>query len=158
LIEDPNKLSFFTLEAECAIYKKKYSNLVAKALVIIQSETKMENKKISIKVCGSMESTKLNKKFRQKNQPTNVLAFPSNGDEFSFPDHLGDILICDEVVLDEANSLGIDFDERFTHMVIHGILHLLGYLHNNESTTCVMEMLESKIMSKLGYSDPYLKY
>ena len=52
----------------------------------------------------------------------------------------------------------IDFDERFTHMVIHGILHLLGYLHNNESTARIMETLESKIMSKLGYSDPYLKY
>ena len=158
MIEDSNNLSFFTLEAERAIHQKKYSDLVAKALVIIQSEIKMENKKISIKVCGSKESTKLNKKFRRKNQPTNVLAFPSDGDEFSFPGHLGDILICDEIVLDEANSLGIDFDERFTHMVIHGILHLLGYLHNNESTTCVMEMLESKIMSKLGYSDPYLNY
>ena len=98
-----------------------------------KTEIKIENKKISIKVCDSMESIKINKKFRRKNQPTNVLAFPSNGDKFSLPNHLGDILICDEVVLDEATYLGIDFDERFTHLVIHGILHLLGYLHNTES-------------------------
>ncbi len=158
MIDDSKNLSLFTLEAERTKYQKKYIDLVAKALVTMQSEIKMKNKKISIKVCGSTESTKINKKFRQKNQATNVLAFPSDGDKFSFPGHLGDILICDEVVLDEANSLGIDFDERFTHMVIHGILHLLGYLHNNDSTACTMENLESKIMSKLGYSDPYLKY
>ena len=158
MIDNSNNSSLFTLEVDRATFQKKYSDLVSKALVAIQSEIKIENKKISIKVCDSMESTKINKKFRRKNQPTNVLAFPSNGDKFSFPNHLGDILICDEVVLDEATYLGIDFDERFTHMVIHGILHLLGYLHNNESTARIMETLESKIMSKLGYSDPYLKY
>ena len=148
---------FFTLEAESTTLQERYGNLINKALNTLQSEIKMENKKISFKICSSLEAKKFNKEFRKKNQPTNVLAFPSDDDMFSLPNHLGDILICDELALKEAVSLGIDFDERFTHLAIHGILHLLGYLHNTESTAYIMETLESKIMSKLGYSDPYLK-
>lgn len=148
---------FFTLEAESTCQQKRYRKLITKALNTIQSEIELESKKISFKICGSVEAKKINKEFSKKNQPTNVLAFPNNDNRFSLPNHLGDILICDELVLKEAVSLGIDFDERFTHLVIHGILHLLGYLHNTESTAYIMETLESNIMSKLGYSDPYLK-
>ena len=156
MINKSNKL-IFTIEAEPTKQQKIYNNLITKALNTIQSEITMENKNISFKICGSIEARKINKEFGKKNQPTNVLAFPSDDDSFSLPGHLGDILICDELVIKEAVSLGIDFDERFTHLVIHGILHLMGYLHDTESTAYIMETLESKIMSKLGYSDPYLK-
>ena len=60
------------------------------------------------------------------------------------------------MVLSEAKFLGIDFEERFSHMLIHGILHLKGYLHDNKSSADIMEKLESKIMVKLGYSNPYV--
>ena len=152
----PDILSTFTLDVEDSLQLWDYTDLVVKVLASIRLEIPIENQNISIKVCNSAESKKTNKKFRSKNKSTNVLAFPCGNDIFSLPNHLGDILICDEVVLSEAKFLDIDFEERFSRMLIHGILHLKGYLHDSKSSADIMEELESKIMVQLGYSNPYV--
>lgn len=144
------------LYVEGVALRSPYRNLIVKTITCMRSEIQIQNKNISIKICDCAESKKVNYKFCQKNRPTNVLAFPNDDKMFSLPNHLGDILICDELVLEEAKSLGIDFDERFSHMLVHGILHLKGFSHNDDVSANIMEKIESRIMSNLGYSDPYI--
>ena len=92
----------------------------------------------------------LNRAFRGKNKPTNVLSFPSGARGYH-----GDIAIAHGVTAREAKAAGKRFADHVTHLVVHGVLHLAGYDHESESDAQVMEPLEVKILAGMGIADPY---
>ena len=115
---------------------------------------------IGIACVDNEESHKLNLEYRQKDKPTNVLSFPSDlPDEMAqiletFP--IGDLVICIPVVLQEAIDQQKTPIEHFTHMLVHGTLHLMGYDHEtSEQDAEEMEALEIEILKKLGFDNPY---
>jgi len=108
----------------------------------------------TIRVVGEEESRLLNSQFRGQATATNVLSFPGDG-EFLDYDCLGDLVICASVVEAEAMQQDKPVKLHWAHMVIHGMLHLQGYDHQNEAEAAAMEALEIKILSTLGYSNPY---
>ena len=108
------------------------------------------------------ESHKLNLEYRGKDKPTNVLSFPSDlPDEMApvleaFP--IGVLVICIPVVLQEAQEQNKAPLTHFTHMLVHGTLHLMGYDHEtSEADAEEMEALEIEILAKLGFENPYLE-
>jgi len=114
-----------------------------------------ENVQLTVRIVDEEEGTELNKRWRQARGPTNVLSFPSEGLEAIAPDLLGDVVICAPVVESEAREQGKSLTAHWTHMVIHGTLHLLGFDHVDEDHAREMELLEARILKELGYSDPY---
>ena len=106
------------------------------------------------------ESHKLNLEYRQKDKPTNVLSFPGDVPEevLAMLDALpqGDLVICIPVVLQEAVEQQKTPMEHFTHMLVHGALHLMGYDHETSDADAEeMEALEIQILAKLGFENPY---
>jgi probable rRNA maturation factor len=114
-----------------------------------------ENVQLTVRIVAEEEGTELNERWRQARGPTNVLSFPSEGLEAIAPDLLGDVVICAPVVESEAREQGKSLTAHWTHMVIHGTLHLLGFDHVDEDQAREMELLEAQILKELGYSDPY---
>jgi len=103
------------------------------------------------------EMTKLNFTYRNQNNPTNVLAFEAshpNNIPLDFP-LLGDVIICPAVLLNESQSLQTPLDAHWAHIVIHGVLHLLGYDHIIESDAIKMRALEVNLLSQLDFDNPY---
>jgi len=108
----------------------------------------------TIRVVGESESRSLNRQYRSIDQPTNVLSFPSESIYLDY-ECLGDLVICAPVVMAEAQQQAKSVEAHWAHMVVHGMLHLQGYDHEGEIEAGKMEALESKILSTLGYSNPY---
>ncbi len=101
-----------------------------------------EDHEISVVITTNEEIMKLNKKFRGIEKPTNVLSFPMLEGEFNSisPKLLGDIVISSEKAMQEAEEAGISFDERMSQLLVHGILHLIGFDHEKgEQDAAVME-------------------
>jgi metalloprotein, YbeY/UPF0054 family len=96
----------------------------------------------------------LNKKFRKKDHATNVLAFPSQIPLEEVP-LLGDIVICNGVVEDEARDYEMSYSDRYKQMLVHAALHLLGFDHQRAKDRIEMEKLERKFASCLGIESPY---
>ncbi len=110
---------------------------------------------ITVRIVDEAESHHLNLTYRGKDRPTNVLSFPFEcPDEVELP-LLGDLVICRQVVEREAEEQGKPLLAHWAHMVVHGSLHLLGYDHIKEDEAVEMESLETKIMTELGFADPY---
>ena len=93
----------------------------------------------------------LNREFRGKNNPTNVLSFPSQEGGY-----LGDIAIAHGVASREAKAAGKTLIDHATHLAVHGVLHLVGYDHERPRDAKIMEPLETRILARLGIADPYL--
>lgn len=111
---------------------------------------------LTIRLVDADESRELNRDYRGKDAPTNVLSFPSDlPPELNIP-LLGDLVICVPVVLREAAEQGKSAEAHWAHMVIHGCLHLLGYDHMEDAEAEEMETLERQLLAELGISDPYL--
>lgn len=100
---------------------------------------------ISLLLCDNNNIQELNYRFRKKNKPTNVLSFP-DGEVFNNVILLGDIAISIETIATEAKDQGKTFKTHFLHMLIHGVLHLLGMDHENQQDQCEMESAEDVIM------------
>lgn len=108
-----------------------------------------------IRVVDENESLALNSQYRSKDAPTNVLSFPFEIPEGVELNHLGDLVICADVVHQEALQQGKPVENHWAHMVVHGVLHLCGYDHLTEVQAAEMEALEKQILADLGIPDPY---
>ncbi|MCI0399753.1 MAG: rRNA maturation RNase YbeY [Gammaproteobacteria bacterium] len=114
-----------------------------------------ENVQMTVRIVDEKEGTELNERWRRSQGPTNVLSFPCEDLEGIAADLLGDVIICAPVVEREAQEQGKSVMAHWTHLVIHGTLHLLGYDHIDEDRAREMEALETRILDALGYPDPY---
>lgn len=94
----------------------------------------------------------LNARFRGKNAPTNVLSFPAGPNPMC---HIGDLALAFEVCETEARAQGKPLADHLRHLVVHGLLHLLGYDHQDDAEGDVMEALEREILGGIGVPDPY---
>ena len=110
---------------------------------------------LTVRIVDEAEAAELNENFRGRKGPTNVLSFPYEGVPGVVLPLLGDIVICAPVVGREAGEQGKPEKAHWAHMVVHGVLHLLGYDHVEPSQARSMERLEKQILAKLGYGDPY---
>ena len=108
-----------------------------------------------IRVVDAAESRDLNRRYRGKDKPTNVLAFPFEAPPGIPSRHLGDVVICAPVVKREAREQSKPASAHWAHMVVHGILHLCGYDHHSEQDAGEMEALEKRILQGMGIPDPY---
>lgn len=110
---------------------------------------------VTIRLVDNTEIQELNREYRGKDYPTNVLSFPCDWDLPEQPRLLGDIVIAAAVVNQEAKTQKKAIEAHWAHMVIHGFLHLLGYDHIEEIAAENMENIERTILAELGYPDPY---
>lgn len=117
----------------------------AKATVRVDTE-------VAIRIVDEEEGRALNNAYRGKDYATNVLTFPLTEE----PHLMGDIIICAPVVAAEALAQNKSLEAHYAHLTVHGVLHLHGYDHETEAEAELMEGLETAIIMKLGYANPYL--
>ncbi|MGB8276618.1 MAG: rRNA maturation RNase YbeY [Methylovirgula sp.] len=108
---------------------------------------------ISLLLCDDAFIRSLNARWRGQDKPTNVLSFPA-ADPATAP-ILGDIAIAYETMTREAAEEGKSLQAHFSHLIVHGVLHLIGYDHQDEAEAEAMEQLEREILAMLGIEDPY---
>jgi probable rRNA maturation factor len=114
-----------------------------------------ETAQLTIRIVDEAESAELNERFLGKQGPTNVISFPYEPIP-GIPDNiLGDIVICAPLVVKEADEQDKTILAHWAHLVIHGLLHLLGYDHQTDKEAEEMEKLEVKILKKLKFPSPY---
>ncbi len=102
---------------------------------------------VSLRVVGAREGRLLNRTFRKKDRPTNVLSF-SYGKE-------GDLVLCHPVIAREARAQRKTLAAHYAHLVVHGMLHLRGHDHAKKAQASRMEEEETRLMARLGYANPY---
>ena len=110
---------------------------------------------LSVRVVGTARSRSLNARYRRKHKPTNVLSFGGAGHSPDGRYYLGELVICAAVVAQEAAALGKSLEAHWAHMIVHGVLHLLGFDHEIAADAARMAARESQILDRLGFSDPY---
>ncbi len=110
---------------------------------------------LTVRIVDEAEITELNRRYRHKDRPTNVLAFPFEAPPGVETDLLGDLVIAAPVVHREAAEQGKAETAHWAHLIVHGTLHLLGYDHHTESDAERMEGREVAILAALGFPDPY---
>jgi probable rRNA maturation factor len=118
----------------------------------------VEHAEVSVRIVDTETSRVLNRDYRSRDKPTNVLSFPAGavtGMPATEPTPLGDIVVCAEVVAAEALQHGLSVADRWGHMLVHGTLHLLGFDHVEKEDAAAMEGLETRILAARGVTDPY---
>ena len=108
----------------------------------------------AICIVDEARGREMNRRYRDKDYATNVLAFPADSSMLEY-DCLGDLVICAPVVLAEAREQGKSADSHWAHLVVHGMLHLQGYDHESSEQAVTMEAVEVEILDTLGYTNPY---
>lgn len=110
---------------------------------------------VTIRIVDREEGAELNRKYRKGDRATNVLSFDYANDPHLPAGVLGDVVICAPVVSEEAVIQRKESDAHWAHMVVHGVLHLCGYDHEEEEEARTMEAMETDILSRLGFAAPY---
>ena len=137
-----------------AKWKSSEINTVRKVL----KATKTQRNGLTIRLSNDKEVKDFNSKWRGINKATNVLSFLNNDKVFSFKNdimYLGDIIVSYETLLKEVNIRKIGFQDHFSHILIHGILHLKGYTHYKEEDTRLMQNEEIRLLKNLNIKNPY---
>lgn len=142
-VKTPPTAAQFTLWVNCAITRHGHN-------------LKKHLKNITIVLVDMEQSQALNHQYRNKDKPTNVLSFNyDSGQEIHNDDNLGELIFCANLVANEAQQQNKDVESHWAHLTIHGTLHLLGYDHEDENDAAMMQALEIKALSALGYNNPY---
>jgi probable rRNA maturation factor len=110
---------------------------------------------LSVVLTDDAEQQGLNRDWRGIDKATNVLSFPQIEPFGPVSGILGDIILARETLEREAQEQGVSFEDHFTHLMVHGFLHILGYDHMDDDEALVMEGLETQILASLGVADPY---
>ncbi|WP_367673941.1 rRNA maturation RNase YbeY [Buchnera aphidicola] len=142
----------YSVEIKKNIPKKKLIKKWVKKII----KNSIKKTIITIKIVNKNKIKKLNYLYKHKNKQTNILSFTiidpqENNNTFL----MGDLVICKSIIEKESKKYCIKISERWAHMIIHGVLHLMGYVHNNLSSQKKMETLEIKNMISLGFKNPY---
>ena len=116
-----------------------------------------DDTEIVVRIVDAKESTELNEIYRLKSGPTNILSFPVEIPEEIELNLLGDLVICAPVLEKEALDQNKALQDHWAHIVIHGVLHLLGYDHIEDDEAELMEAKEITILSHLGIKNPYIQ-
>jgi probable rRNA maturation factor len=133
-------------------YAAKPADVPARALFRLWAGAALEgDAAVTIRIVDEEEGRSLNKDYRGKDYATNVLTFVYE----QTPLCQGDLVLCAPVVSREAHEQGKSVQAHYAHMIIHGMLHLQGYDHEDEAEAQAMEAVETHIMRRLGYTDPY---
>ena len=102
----------------------------------------------TLRIVGAAEGSRLNRQYRRKPYPTNVLSFPYGKDR-------GDVVLCHPVIAREARAQGKTLAAHYAHLVLHGLLHLRGYEHEKKREAERMERLEIRLLARAGFGNPY---
>jgi probable rRNA maturation factor len=127
-----------------------------RAIAAAASAVSTSGGELAIVLADDSSVRALNRDWRGKDEPTNVLAFPANHTPPDGPVLLGDVVIAYETTAREAAAANKPFAHHLVHLAVHGFLHLLGYDHESEAQAVAMERLETAILSQLGVPDPYM--
>lgn len=115
------------------------------------------NAELTLRLVDIKEITELNSTYRKQDKPTNVLAFPGNipdNIELEYP-FLGDVIVCPAVLQSEALEQNVSLESHWAHIVIHGVLHLLGYDHMEDDEAITMQKMEIRLLAKFEFANPY---
>lgn len=123
--------------------------LVEAAVHAVLVHQRIDEAECSVVLAGDDFVRELNRDYRGKDKPTNVLSFPQD-----LP-MMGDIIFAHETVLREAGEQGKSFDDHLSHLTVHGALHLLGFDHIDDDEAVEMEALEIVILKGMGVKNPY---
>lgn len=137
--------------------------------LLTKLDAKFQQPELTVRVVTLEESQQLNLNYRGIDKPTNVLSFPFEAPEDmpqdgcideeqdnDIEEYLGDLVICESVVMQEANEQQKPLMSHWIHLTIHGVLHLLGFDHIEDDDAQEMEAIEIELMEQLGYTNPYL--
>lgn len=127
---------------------------VKRAAEAALAQQKVKRASVTLVLTHDAEVRSLNRDFRQKDTPTNVLSFPDGAVEAGVT-QLGDIILAYETIAREAAEQNKRLKHHLTHLTIHGVLHLLGYDHIAEDEANRMESLEIRILKQMGIANPY---
>lgn len=139
-----------TLIEQSAHWEPKTLPIQDVLVVVLAHLDESEARDVAVVLSDDAQIRALNRDFRGKDAPTNVLSFPSDES-----DEWGDILFAHETIAREAAEQGKTFHDHFCHLLVHGMLHLLGYDHIQEEEANEMEALEIAILAKLSIANPY---
>lgn len=114
----------------------------------------MQEAEIVLRIVDEAEGCELNHQFRNKEYATNVLTFVYD----DMQPLTGDIVLCAPVISKEAQQQHKNLIAHYAHLTVHGVLHLQGYDHIEEAEAVVMEQMETQILARLGYDDPYTEH
>ena len=148
-----NQLNINDTEAILSVKTKDNLSMIASA--ILEKEC-IKPSSVNLKIVTNNEIAKLNKIFRGKDAPTNVLSFTNNDVSKPLTNSLGDIAISYEFVNKEAGELRKSKHDHLMHMLTHGLYHILGYDHDNETDAAIMEEKEILILREYKIDNPYL--
>lgn len=128
------------------------------AAVTLSGQKPAGDVEVSVRIVGADEMRALNGRYRGRDYATNVLSFPAGGIDGLPPGVaplMGDIVICAPVVTSEAGEQGKSSAAHWAHMIVHGVLHLLGFDHEEEADADRMEAAEARILASKNVTDPY---
>lgn len=114
-----------------------------------------ESLEVSVRICGIEESRLLNRNYRSIDKPTNVLSFPAEFESEEFSYLLGDLVICWDLLIAESRDQRKTLLDHASHLFIHGLLHLLGYTHEEDALASQMEKVEIETLARRNIRDPY---
>ena len=117
--------------------------------------TRGSGREMALQTVGSTRMRSLNRRYRGKDKPTNVLAFPAPATPGAHPEPLGDVVICPTVLRREAREQAKSERAHWAHLVVHGALHLAGYDHERKGDAGRMERREIAVLRLLGFPNPY---